>query len=342
MATRTYKCARVRGVSVCSPRVLKKISEEERLFSGKPGAAQVLENIVGLGARYIAPPGVTALDMGVSAAESLMKKLAIQPAGIDAVLFVTQTPDNMGPSNAALLHAKLGLAPDCAALDVNLGCSGYVYGLWLAFAILSSGGAGGVLLVTGDTLSRHVPLSDPENHVQFGDAGSATYIAAEPGSPAARFSLNTDGRRAGLSIMPLGSSSATMENSSSKLVIDGKGLFDASISCEAEAIAGTLADSGTAIDGVDYYFFHQANKFGIRTICRKLGIPMEKAPCVVLKEFGNQGSSSLPMVICEAFKSNDRARATTVLSGFGTGLSWGVALLELPDVFVEHHFLLSR
>lgn len=296
---------------------------------------------VGIHARRIASPDETAADLGLEAARRLIDGLRIDSGTIDALLFCTQSPDYLLPTTACVLQDRLGLPTTCAALDFNQGCSGYIYGLWLANALVRSGSARRVLLITAETYSKLIHPRDRSVRVLFGDGASASLVTAEPGG--ARIgvcTLGTDGSGYDKLIVPAGAArrpacaataiEVTDENGSVRtdahLFMDGQELFSFTLKRVPEVVRATLARAGLSADAVDWYVFHQANAFMNEHLRTKLKIPKEKAP-LYLERYGNTVSSTIPIALHGVggqFCPGDHV----MLVGFGVGYSWGAAMLE--------------
>jgi 3-oxoacyl-[acyl-carrier-protein] synthase-3 len=262
---------------------------------------------------------------------------------------VTQTPDYFQPSTAAYLHGVLHLTENCAAFDVNLGCSGYVYGLWLAFMMVEAGSCENVLLLAGDTMSKCVNAKDKSVVALFGDAGSATLIERyEAGS--AFFSLHTDGKGFRHIMVPAGAFRLPKDTTTSISAVDDNGnsrslenlsmnsaeVFNFAIKVEPAAINEILEFANKTEKDVDYIIFQQSNKYLINNIARRLKFPLEKAPCGTVAKYGNQSCASIPAAICDSMNiqvSNDVK--TVILSGFGVGLSWASCLVRLDNIYVR-------
>jgi 3-oxoacyl-[acyl-carrier-protein] synthase-3 len=299
----------------------------------------------GIKARRIAKVDETASDLGVKAAERLIERIGIDRRTIDALLFCTQSPDYALPTSACLMQDRLGLPTTCAAIDFNQGCSGYVYGLYLAKAMVASGSARNVLLVTGETYSKFIHAGDRSVRVLFGDAGSATLITAEAGGARiGAIRLGTDGSGASRLIVPAGGARTPAcagtsvetrdENGSVRtqehLYMDGPELFTFTLKRVPEIVDRTLAAEGISRDQVQWYVFHQANTFMNNHLRTKLGVPRERAP-LFLEDIGNTVSNTIPIVLREhgeRFSRNDRV----LLVGFGVGFSWGAACLQWGEV----------
>jgi 3-oxoacyl-[acyl-carrier-protein] synthase-3 len=299
-----------------------------------------------LSERRVAAKGTTAADLCGDAADKLLSAFMGIAGNINALICVTQTPDHFQPCNAAVLHGNLGLPSNCIAFDINLGCSGWVVGLYIASLMLESGGCENVLLVAGDTLSHCVNPRDRAVAPLFGDAGSATLLAK--GGCESWYSLHTDGSRHNCIKMPAGafrqrsSSETRIEHvradgsvrSAEDLHMDGAEVFNFSIKEEPLAVKEILEYAGRTAEEVDYVVFHQANKYIIGNIARRLGIPMTKVPSATVEKYGNQSSASIPCTICDALgsmASNDGL--TLLLSGFGVGLSWASAIFSAMPAF---------
>jgi len=304
-----------------------------------------LESKVGIRQRHIAAPDEAASDLGVAAANKLLDGMRIDRASIDVLLFCTQSPDYFLPTTACILQDRLGLPTTCAALDFNQGCSGYVYGLWLSRALVASGSARNVLLVTAETYSKFIHPQDRSVRVLFGDGASATLVTSTPGG--ARIGatiLGTDGSGYGNLIVPAGGSrtplgtatavETTDENGSvrtpANLFMNGQELFLFTLKRIPDLVRRTLDAAGLAADDVRWYVFHQANTFMNDHLRTKLKIPKERAP-LFMESCGNTVSSTIPIVLHEG--SGDFAPGDPVmLVGFGVGYSWGACVLEWGEV----------
>lgn len=334
----------------CVPQRERCIDEEVELFGGNEKQIARLKKTIGLDRRRVVDDSTTAADLCEAAARRLLPACDLESSDIDAVICVTQTPDYPQPCNAAVLHGKLGLPKNCAALDVNLGCSGYVYGLWLAFMMISSGGCKRVLLLAGDTISRLVNKRDRSVASLFGDGGSATMIEQSDGAGTSWMSMDTDGTGFDRLIVPAGgarhphSAETHLEaeddagnlRSKENLFMDGAEVFNFSISEEPKAVSDLLDFAGIEIDDVDHFVFHQANRYILSNIAKRLEIDPAKVPMRTVERFGNQSSASIPSALCSELGdllSLDAGRQV-LLSGFGVGLSWATALLPISSLRV--------
>jgi 3-oxoacyl-[acyl-carrier-protein] synthase III len=307
-----------------------------------------LKELMGLDERYVASQSTTAGDLCSEAAEQLFSANVSKREEIGAVIMVTQTPDYIMPATAAVIHGKLGLPGECAAFDVNLGSSGYVYGLWLAFQMVETGSVSKVLLLGGDTLDRLASSNDKATGALFGDAGSATIVERAEGNSPSFFSVGTDGKSYRHLIVPAGgfrqpkTDATRIEQTDSQgnrrspehLYMDGSAIFAFSTIKAPAEVKRVLAAAGEEIANVDYLLFHQANKYIISTIMRGLQLPLSKTPYQVVEKYGNLSVASIPVSVCEVLRDEImRERKRVILCGFGVGLSWATCLLDLENVF---------
>ena len=350
MAKSSFTGVRVGGVVTCVPTLEKCIDDEIDLFGGNEKQIARLKKTIGLDRRRVVGSGTTAVDLCEAAALRLLDGAELGVDEIDAMVFVTQTPDYLQPCNAAVLHGRLNLAKRCAALDVNLGCSGYVYGLWLAHMMASVGGCERVLVLAGDTMSRLVHPKDRAVAPLFGDGGSATLVERSEAAGQSWFSLGTDGQGYDKLIVPAGgqrqpSSAESRTDVSDEdgnvrtaehLFMDGAEVFNFSITVEPQAVREILDYAELNIDAVDYFVFHQANRYILGNIAKRLKVDRSKVPMQTVERYGNQSSASIPSALCGELPSVlcGTDAQCVLLSGFGVGLSWGSALLSMSELQV--------
>lgn len=297
---------------------------------------------VGIDKRHIVAENETSTDLAVEAAEKLFDEYPeISRESVDFILFCTQSPDYFLPTSACVIQDKLGLPTSCGALDFNLGCSGYVYGLSLAKGLLLGGIARNVLLLTGETYSKFMHPKDKGNRTIFGDAGSATLISTDGFAEIGNFSLGTDGRGAENLMVKSGGMRFREhfydlqfeENgnprSSDHLFMNGSEIFNFTIDAVPPLIEDTLAKNALAQGAVDGYVFHQANKFMINFLRKKIKIEPEKF-FTYMSEVGNTVSNTIPIVLTEKLKENC-LKGNIILAGFGVGYSWGGCMLKINE-----------
>lgn len=304
---------------------------------------------IGLRERKVAASGVTALDLCEDATRRLLDAAGLDATSIDAVIFVTQTPDHAQPNNASLLHGRLGLATGAAAFDLSLGCSGWVYGLQQAALLCAHGGAARVLLCAGDTLSRLTHPRDRSADPLFGDAGSAALVERSGAATPWHFELGADGTGANAIIVPQGGARMPHDckplteipdldgnvRHAANLAMQGGEVFNFSLRQAPPAVAAVMRQAGFTVEGTDGLVLHQANRFVITSVGRKCGFPAEKTPSAVVERYGNQSSASIPCALLDAFGATLVARPQKlVLCGFGVGWSWGAVAAEFGPLVV--------
>jgi 3-oxoacyl-[acyl-carrier-protein] synthase-3 len=343
---------RIQGIASAVPDKVVSWREEIPVF-GEVEMRKITEN-TGIEERRIAPEGICTSDLCIAAAEPLLAELQIDRANIDCVILVTQTPDYFLPATACSIASRLGLSNNCAAFDVNLGCSGYTYGLWMASHLLASGGASRVLLLAGETASRPVHPCDRSARPLFGDAGTATVLETSSDATPIHFRFGTDGSGQNSLIIPAGGerqrrseqtcrvergadgNSRTLEN----LFMDGAEIFSFTIERVPPLLLQTVEDAGWSVSDVDAFVLHQANGFMLKNLARFAGIPLEKVP-IALRNFGNTSSASIPLALTTSMRDQmANGPLKLVLAGFGVGFSWcsaallasGIELLPLVEV----------
>ena len=295
---------------------------------------------VGINTRFVASENETSSDLAVKAAEKLfLENPNINKEDIDFVLFCTQSPDYFLPTSACIIQNKLGLPTTCGALDFNLGCSGYIYGLSLAKGLVLGGIANNVLLLTGETYSKYLHPKDKGNRTIFGDAGSATLISTEGFAEIENFSLGTDGKGAENLIVKTGGlrckspmNDLTFDEkanptSSDYLYMNGSEIFNFTIEAVPELVKNTLLKNKLTNDEIEGFVFHQANKFMLNFLRKKLKINEEKFH-YYMSEVGNTVSSTVPIVLYEKLK-NGELHGNILLGGFGVGYSWGGCVINI-------------
>jgi 3-oxoacyl-[acyl-carrier-protein] synthase-3 len=342
MGDQLLQPAKIVGIEYHLPEVVLNNFDLERDFES--WSAEKIYNKTGISERHIASEYECASDLGIQAIEKLIQQNILDPQKVDLLIFCTQTPDYYLPTTACLIHEKIMLPISCASFDINLGCSGYIYGLATANAFIQSNMAKNVLLVTGDTYSKIIHHNDRSVRTLFGDAGSATYLSAEDGVAEliGDFALYTDGTGSKNFIVPAGgfrmpkSHETSLENkdsdgnvrSSDNLYMNGTEIFLFTLKSVPQAINALLTKNNISIGEIDWFIFHQANKFMIDHIIKKMNIPYEKVH-MHLEYCGNTVSSSIPIVLKDAQQKGLFKRGDLImLIGFGVGYSWGANLIR--------------
>jgi len=347
MATINFQGVGIKAMSACVPpgvvdnRDLGYLIPEEEIN-------KTINNI-GIEQRRIADADVTASDLCYKAARQLMDDNGIDPASIDVLLFMSQTPDYRIPATSCLLQHRLGLPRETMCFDISLGCSGYLYALSTAFAYASMQGINRVLLLDGETFSKIVNRRDKVDWPLYGDAGTATLV--EKGDyGTSTFMLNTDGSgedvlkvHAGMRHPITADSCVEREREDGNIrtelevFMDGMDVFNFAISKVPKSIKLLLQQTNRTIDDVDYLIFHQANRFMMDFFVKKLKISPEHVPYCIGK-YGNTSSASVPLTIVSELAGKLDGEHTVVMSAFGAGLSWGSAMVAMRDCKISPVF----
>lgn len=294
---------------------------------------------VGVHSRRTVSEGETATDLAVAAAEKLfVENDHIRKEEIDYILFCTQSPDYHLPTSACLIQERLGLGTDIGALDFNLGCSGYIYGLSLAKGLIEGAIAKNVLLLTGETYSKYLHNRDKGNRTIFGDAATATVISCDGWAEIGNFALGTDGKGAENLIVKTGCSrNPDKKNdlefdengnpvSSDFLFMNGAKIFTFTQKNVPIVVNQTIEKNGLSKDDVSLFVLHQANSYMLEFLRKKMKIEDEKF-MRFMSEVGNTVSNSIPIALVEAKKQN-RLQGNILLCGFGVGYSWGGVIIK--------------
>lgn len=327
---------RVAGISTCVPANIEDNHELGRDF-GEDEVRKVV-GMAGIRYRRVAPPGVTATDLCCAAAERLLERLGWERDSISALILVTQSPDYFLPSSSCIAQQRLGLGDECAAFDVGLGCSGFPYGLYLAASMLKSGGHRRILLLHGETPSRFASPDDHTTRLLFGDAGSAIAVELAPDAPPGYFCLRSDGSGAdGLIIRGGAFRDRDPADARDRYVrMDGAAIFSFTLARVPPLVRDTLQFAGLQVNDVDWYLFHQSNRFMMKHLAKKCGLPDERVP-LVLEQYGNSGGPSVALALTEGVPPAARGPARVMAVGYGVGLSWGAAVFDLAADTVLLH-----
>ena len=315
--------------------------ELARLYEG--WSADKIFKKTGIRTRHIAAPGECASDLAEQAARALFQEFSISPDEIDFILFATQSPDYLLPTTACMLQQRLGIPITAGALDFNLGCSAYVYGLALAKGLCAGRIARNVLLLVGETYSQHIHPQDKSVRTIFGDGAAATLIRQQDLSRIGEFVLRTDGRGApslmipaGGARLPLGQTPWPEQTDDSgnvrtqaHLFMDGPAIFEFTISAIPQLLRDTLAANQLQTEQIDLFVFHQANRYMLDFLRKKLNLPEDRF-YINLEDCGNTVSATIPIALKRAAEEGRLQPGQRVLlAGFGVGLSWGGVILQV-------------
>ena len=284
----------------------------------------------------IADKNICASDFCAAAAENIFSNTEIKKSDIRAIIFITQTPDYFLPSTSHVLHKRLNLPRDVATFDVGLGCSGFVYGLYIA-ANLAQNLDGKILLMCGDTVTRNIFEDDISCLSVFGDAGTAAIISKSQGQKIF-FNIQTFGEYADAIIVPRGAyrNSLIVENNSLNVrenfvTMDGARVMDVSTKFLPQNLIDLMNSAQVDESNIGGFFLHQANKIILKNIASQLNLPVEKFPFKSAR-IGNTSSASIPVTLCEMQRLNEPINFLSILSGFGVGMSIASAVVDLSDL----------
>ena len=321
----------------------KTVSTEDLAAQFPEWSVGKIDEKTGIRTRHIAAEGECSSDLAVAAARRLFDSGACSPESIDFVLLCTQSPDYFLPTTACLIQNRLGIPTTAGALDYNLGCSGYIYGLGLAQGLIATGQASRILLLTAETYSKFLHPRDKSVRTVFGDAGAATLLTAQdrPAAPLGPFVYGTDGSGAGNLIVPTGgmrrprtaesgvemADNAGNVRSQDSLYMSGGDIFTFTIDAVPNAVDMLLRRAGIGLGDVDLFVFHQANRYMLEHLRKRMKIPPEKFQ-LTMQHCGNTVSSTIPIALKHvALDGRLENGARVMLVGFGVGYSWGAMML---------------
>lgn len=330
--------AYIKGISYYLPE--RVLTNEELVREFPEWSVEKVADKVGVQTRHLAGENETAGDMAEKAARALFKEYSIDPATIDFVMLCTQSPDYFLPSTACVLQNKLGIPTSAGAFDYNLGCSGCIYGMAMAKGLIAAGIAKNVLLLTAETYNKYLHQDDKSNRSIFGDGAAACLISTEGFAEIGEFVLGTDGAGAEHLIVRTGAARHKLptgvqdEDSEGHirrddyLYMNGGAIFNFTLDAVPAMMRQLLEKNVLKKDDIDYFVFHQANKFMLNTIRKVCVLPKDKF-YINLKHVGNTVSSTVLIGLKESIKSGQiQERMKVMACGFGVGLSWGGTILN--------------
>lgn len=333
----------IKGISACVP---KEVEDNKDIYIKWGGFEQFLST-TGIERRHKASEEICSSDLCIQSAEQLISDLHWDKKDIDAVIFVTQTPDYILPATSTIIQEKLGLSESCYTLDISLGCSGWVYALSVLSALMQNGTIKKGLLLAGDTILKFCSPEDKSTYPLFGDAGTATALEYDClNDTSMKFCLNSDGKGYDAIIIRDGGfrnqvSEKSFINSGYgegivrtklNLELDGMNVFSFGISKAPKSINDLIEYYALDKESIDFYTFHQANFFMNEKIRKKTKLPSDKVP-YSLKDYGNTSCASIPLTLVTQIKDELRTRNLKHIGcGFGVGLSWGSVYFETNSI----------
>ena len=339
---------KIKGISACVP---PKVEENKNIPIYTPEEADKVIETTGVERKHIISDGITACDLCFKAAELLIEKLGWERDSIDAVCYVTQTPDYLNHPTGFVIHDRMNLKADCLVFDLYEGCPGWVVGLNTLSSMVSHGSIKRALLLDGDNVTLGRYLKDRESMPLFGDCGTVTALEYDETAPMIHFHHGTNSKDGGALIREIGGSRHPWNPDSISLdqklrfgelspedvtadVMDGMSVFSFGISAPPKSIKRLCESCGVLLDDIDILLLHQANLFMLQKIAKKLKVDMQKVPSS-LKDYGNTTSASIPLTIVsqcrEEFSSK---KIKSVACAFGTGLAWASAYIETEELVI--------
>lgn len=353
MLKSTIKGIRIAGISGALPG--KKVDNTEYASVFDEDTVRKTIESTGVQSTYHSVEKQTASDLAYVAADNLLKTKNIDPSEIGILLFVCAHHDYIAPATAFVLQKQLGIPEDSIVYDINLGCSGFIYGLQTGASMLLTSDTRKALILFGDSSSR-VVSPDDTSRLLFGDSGAAVLLEKTADeSDIMTFGLKSDGTRyneiyvpAGGFRHPNGSHELKMEEDGHKRSdyhshMNGTNVFVFSVTDVPDLVREFMADRSITPDDVDMLFMHQPNLFIIKNLLKKLKFPAQKAPMTIDK-YGNTSAVSIPITMCDRYGEDKDGKKNVLMLGFGIGLSWGAAYAAvdtediLPVIFSDYYF----
>ena len=339
-----FQNKKISGILVVLPENEVKFEDDIDNYNFSKGQSMKLKLIMGYNKRRIVKEGTLISDLCIFGMNHLFENNLLKKDDIDAMILVTQSPDHFMPPTSHIIHGKLGLKQDMICLDINQGCSGYATGLNQAFLLLEQEEINKVVLLNADILSAKVSKKDRNNNPQIGDGASITIVEKDTSDNDIFCSVKVEGKGADVLIIPAGGfkmpaskeTSILKEDKSGNfrslnhLVMKGDEVFNFVQREIPPMIKNLLSFSGYSKDEIDYYMFHQPNKFMLKKLADKADIPYEKMPNNTVENFGNASGVSIPTTI--AYNLGDQLIDNSFLicmSGFGVGLNWASILMRM-------------
>jgi 3-oxoacyl-[acyl-carrier-protein] synthase-3 len=337
------------GISGMAAAVPKQVinNYEHDLYFKKDDIREVVEKI-GVRERRFADENTCSSDLCFAAAERLITGMKINREEIDLLIFISQTPDYRMPATSVLLQQRLGLPTGTITFDITLGCSAFIFGLSVVYSMMSGGQIRKALILNGETRSKVYSQKDRKTAFLFGDAGVAALIEKRKVFGNSWFSLNSDGSRESLIKIPAGGyrNMSSIDTLKEKIVdeygnirsdeqgyMNGADVFNFVIREVPKDFNRLINYSGIDISSVDYFIFHQANSYINGFLAKKLKLPGDKIPSTIEK-FGNTSSVSIPITIVSELRNRIYGHNRLLLCGFGVGLSWGTAVLDVDSCYL--------
>lgn len=339
-----YRNKKITGILTVIPKNCKTFDEEMENYQADKKRSRRLKMVMGYDRHHFVEPGVCTSDLAVFGVETLLREGKLRKEEIDAVVTVTQSPDYFMPMTGAVIHGRLGLDSHVYCVDINQGCAGYIAGLMEAFSLLDQPGVRKVLLINADVLSRKVSREDRNSYPLIGDAASVTVVERTENATRIDGEILMDGSRREALMIPAGGfrQPSTPETavlhedgdgncrSLDHLVMKGAEVFNFVQTEMPPLLTSLFKRLGVQKDEIDWFLFHQPNKFMVEKLAQAIDVPLEKMPSNIVTYFGNASSVTIPTNICYNVGEKLLDHIYKVcLAGFGVGLTWSALILDL-------------
>lgn len=343
----TFQGKRISGLLTVVPRHEQSFMEDMKLFNFPEARSRKLMEVMGYDKHRLVEDGVCVSDLAVAGLQHLFDRGELGRDDFDALILVTQTPDHPMPPTSNVIQGRLQLKDDLFCLDINQGCAGFVVGLMQAFLLLEQPAIRKVVLVNADVVSRKTSPRDRNSYPLIGDAASITVVERNDSAGTVHANIKMDGTRREALMIPAGGmrlphseQTAVLEDvgdnnlrAQDHLRMDGSAVFNFVQVEVPPMVASLLEQAGTDADAVDWFLFHQPNRFMLQKLADKIGIPHDKVPMNVVEKYGNSSGVTIPMAIVENLRNELPTRSFQVcLAGFGVGLTWGSMLMRLGEL----------
>lgn len=342
-----YRNKRITGVLTVIPKNCKTFDEEMKNYQADKKRSRRLKLVMGYDRHHFVEPGVCASDLAVFGVETLLHEGKLRKEEIDAIVTVTHSPDYFMPTTGAVIHGRLGLDSHVYCVDISQGCTGYLTGLMEAFSLLDQPQTRKVLLINVDVLSHKVSKEDRNSYPLIGDAASVTVVERTEEETRIDGEIRMDGSRHDALMIPAGGfrqpstpetavlheDSEGNRRSLDNLVMKGADVFNFVQTEMPPLLASLFARLGVKREEIDWFLFHQPNKFMVEKLAQAIDVPLEKMPSNIVTYFGNASGVTIPTNIC--YNVGEKLLGHTYkvcLAGFGVGLTWGAMVLELGQL----------
>lgn len=344
----SFSGKKITDIIAVVPAQVSKFEDEIEQYSFSRDKSLKLKEVMGFDERRIAPDNITAADLCEFGFNNLVNEGKLNASTIDALIFVSHTPDHFIPPTSSILHGKLGLKEDCLCFDINQGCAGYIVGLQQAFMLLEQNGINRVALLNGDTLSKKVNKRDRNSYPVVGDAGSVTIVENDIDAKPVSVYLKNRGKDAFSLKIPAGGfrMPSTPETaipidlgdgnfrSLDNLSMEGASVFAFVQSEVPKMVEELLQHEELLKDDIDYFIFHQPNRFMLEKLADKINVERNKLPNNIVEKFGNSNSVTIPVNLTYNLAKliRNEQPVKVMLAGFGVGLTWGAMIIELSNL----------